>query len=190
MLITSVVLPDDEKEEEESATSPEHSNKREDDKKEEHRKREVQDVNTITRPHPSDVVFKSLHHWFCAKTLDWLENVGDLSDDDEVDDLSEMMTELKVRKSCKEEVPAKYKPAITYDTLKREEKHSQLKVRAFFSGRWEYACEEEEEEEAVKEDSKDLDPDAIEVPIVMPLANLSAQKALRRKVVLNYLEKW
>lgn len=185
VLITSIELPDDNKEEEMVFERQEEKTKKE------KREREPQGGGCGLRPHPCDVIFKSLRRWFCAKTLDWLENTEDLTSDEKVEEVTERMADLKVIKASEEEEsPAVYKRASSYGTLKRDEKNAELKVRAFLSGRLEYANEGEDEKEKENEEWNEVGPDAVEVPIVMPLANLSAQRALRRKVVLDYLEKW
>ena len=77
------------------------------------------------------------------------------------------------------------KPLASYEQLKKEAEKRDLKVRAFFNGQWEYA-EDTVEEEPVPESNHNAEEGQY---FVTPLVDATAQKALRRRVVMQNLEK-
>lgn len=113
---------------------------------------------------PIQVVFKSMEKWFTKQSLMWLraENVPDAEPD----------------KNENIEAPVK----------QLEQKLTALKVRAYFTGQLEYDVEEEEEV-VVRETTASNPSEEESIPVVIPLVDVSAQKALRKRIVMNYLEK-
>ena len=67
------------------------------------------------------------------------------------------------------------------------------RFKAFFSDHPEFVVENEDADDSVVTESassvKENTEDAT-VSIVMPLANAPAQKIIRRKIVMDYVEKW
>lgn len=147
---------------------------------------------------PRDVVFKAIKQWLTMKTLNWLHDTDDKSDKD-VASIRENLDCLKVETIVDGTADLchslELKPLANGDELNLYDKLpysvAESKVRAFFYGKIEYTERKSNEGMLLKDakESKDENLDET-VPIIMPLANLSAQKVLRKKIVMDYVEKW
>uniref|UniRef100_A0A1B6M2Y7 RNA polymerase II subunit B1 CTD phosphatase RPAP2 homolog n=1 Tax=Graphocephala atropunctata TaxID=36148 RepID=A0A1B6M2Y7_9HEMI len=87
------------------------------------------------------------------------------------------LEDTKVDSSFREEAK---KPLPDYETLKEEAKNMDLKVRMFYRGDKQVQFEEPNN----REDDKDLSNEP-----VLPLVDLHAQKALRRRIVIDKLRR-
>ena len=136
---------------------------------------------------PCELVLKIVQNWFTMRTFKWLRNVNEESINNGVETIQENLVEMNINNPNVKEDGTNL-PSRQFK-LKTEDKHSLTQVRAFLAGQMEYAVE--------KDDCaiiKDITGDVIEnkdetVPIVIPLANVSAQKNLRKKIVMDYVEK-
>lgn len=81
-------------------------------------------------------------------------------------------------------------PAVARVPSKSETLKAELKVRAFFGGKWEYAKDEGEVEAAAEAERSEESGEVAQSPdVFFPLVDAKSQNALRRRIVLNYLEK-
>lgn len=71
---------------------------------------------------------------------------------------------------------------ISYDQLKDQMEQVELKVRAFYAGQWQYADEKVQETTAEEQNTD-------QSPVVMPLVDSLAQKALRRRIIMDSLDR-
>lgn len=138
---------------------------------------------------PREVVFKALERWLTIKTLNWLRKADKSCQD--VASIEENLRCMKVETNVTE-AATEFKPAVGDKGLNRYDRSlEECKVRAFLSGQIEYS-EDVRNDSTLLTDTKHPKNESLEetVTIVMPLANLSAQKVLRKKIVMDYVEKW
>jgi len=118
---------------------------------------------------PSQVVFLAMKRWFTNKTINWLKN----------EDTEQNLSEHQIQPKSTPSAPSK---------KSLEDKMAALKVRAFITGQLQFSTEDEKEEKTIRERTI-TDASGDDVPIVMPPVDFSAQKTLRKQIVLDYVEK-
>ncbi len=178
--ITAIALPDeDSSEEEEVETIQETSVKPKIISRKEPSAQPV--------PHPNELVLSRFRQWFTLKSLNWLRKTEKPSQEDtkSVEDRLLKMN-LDTSEGDAEHLPGKLKPPAR--ELKRDDRY--LQVRAFLSGQLEYVIEDDDDKNTVITAPVNENTEDKTISIVMPLANTSAQKALRKKIVMDYVEKW
>lgn len=187
VLLTSVVLPEDcdiienelgiiEEKKFEKSKSP---------KKLEH---------AISVPNPVDRVFEVIRHWWTTKSVDWIKQHGDL--DGQITSIEEKISEINMNRSNRKEEKLKdrskcLKSTLDANEMKKNERLNQLQVHAFLLGQTEYNIEDEFDDLIAKDDVKSVEENLEgAIPVVMPLKNFSAQKILRKKIVMDYVANW
>lgn len=118
---------------------------------------------------PSEVVFIAMKRWFTDKTTHWLKN----------EHTEQIISEHQIQPKSTSSAPTK---------KSLEDKMAALKVRAFITGQLQFSTEDEQVEKTIRERTI-TDASGDNVPIVMPLVDVSAQKTLRKQIVLDYLDK-
>lgn len=175
--ITAIALPDeDSSEEEEVETVKETSVKPKIISRKE--------PSVQPAPDPNQLVLSRFRQWFTPKSLNWLRKIEKPSQEDtkSVEDRLHKMN-LDTSEGDAKHLPAKLKPE-----LKRDDRY--LQVKAFLSGQLEYVIEDDDDKDTVITAPVNENTEDETISIVMPLANTSAQKALRKKIVMDYVEKW
>jgi hypothetical protein len=137
---------------------------------------------------PCEMILKTVQQWFTVRSFKWLRKFDEAVDD--VDFVKEKLIQMNINNQNAKEVGIK-QPSRQFklDSIKCGDQYSLNQVRAFFAGQLEYAVEKDEDA-IIKDNTGDVIESAKEtVSIVIPLANVSAQKNLRKKIVLDYVEK-
>ncbi|XP_057654124.1 RNA polymerase II subunit B1 CTD phosphatase Rpap2 [Diorhabda carinulata] len=80
----------------------------------------------------------------------------------------------------------KLKPLPDYAKLKQENKDLNVKVKCFYSG---VMLEKEDSNFPTKINKSEENKDSEDIPVVLPLVDVNSQKALRRKIFLNAVNK-
>lgn len=139
-----------------------------------------------------------MQQWLTDQSSKWLRRIDESSLDEDVECIEKQLLQIEINKPNANlnviKLPSEQFGLLVtdYKDPKWKDQTSLTQVRAFLAGRLEYAIETAGD---VGKVSKDLTTDIIEkteatVSIVMPLANVSAQKSLRKKIVMSYIEKW
>ncbi len=136
---------------------------------------------------PCELVLKIVQQWFTMRTFKWLRNDTEEFIDNGVDSIQEKLLQMNINNpNVKEE-----RINLTRRQLKpkTEEQHSLTQVRAFFAEQMEYAVEKDDCA-IIEHNTGDVIENKEEaVSIIIPLTNVSAQKNLRKKIVMDYVEK-
>ena len=131
-----------------------------------------------------------MQQWFTLRSFKWLHNIDETFLGDSVNAVQEKLIQMNINKpNVKEnEINQPLRTPFQSDT-KSEDSLSLLQVRAFFAGKLEYAVEKDDGT-IIKDNTGDVIENADEaVSIIIPLANVSAQKNLRKNIVMDYVEK-
>lgn len=136
---------------------------------------------------PCKLVSKIVQQWFTMRTFKWLRNVKEEFIDNGVDSIQEKLLQMNINNpNVKEEGINLPRRQFQPET---EDQHSLKQVRAFLAGKMEYAVEKDDCS-IIKDNTGDVIENKEEtVSIIIPLANVSAQKNLRKKIVMDYVEK-
>ena len=134
-------------------------------------------------PNPSEVVFERFRRWFTLRSVNWLRSIERKLQED-IRSVEEKLLKMNVNTAGDD---VKHKPASIREPTRYD------RFKAFFSDHPEFVIENEDADDSVGSESassvKENTEDAT-VSIVMPLANAPAQKIIRRKIVMDYVEKW
>lgn len=140
---------------------------------------------------PCELIFKIMQQWFTARSFKWLHNIADETFlGDGVNSVQEKLIQMNINKPNAKENEINQPPRTPFQSdTKSEDSLSLLQVRAFFAGQLEYAVEKDDGA-IIKDNTGDVIENADEaVSIIIPLANVSAQKNLRKNIVMDYVEK-
>ncbi|XP_057377902.1 putative RNA polymerase II subunit B1 CTD phosphatase rpap2 [Daphnia carinata] len=153
---------------------------------------------TVLRPtvNPYEFVLKIVQQWLTVKSFKWLERIDEVSLGEDVECIQKQLHQMEINKHADTRIinhlPEPLELAAKHSDPKREAQPSLSQVRAFLAGHLEYAVENANGDgKAIKDNiTHVIEKTENEVPIVIPLANASSQKILRRKIVMDYVEKW
>lgn len=148
---------------------------------------------------PYEFVLKIVQQWLTVKSFMWLQRIDGASLGEDVECIQNQLHQMEINKHYanikiinQPNLLLQVGLSAKYSDTKCEAQPSLSQVHAFFAGHLEYAVENANvDSKAIRDHTtRVIEKTEREVPIVIPLANVSSQKILRRKIVMDYLEKW
>ncbi|KAI9553659.1 hypothetical protein GHT06_021586 [Daphnia sinensis] len=154
----------------------------------------VQKTVITPKINPYEFVLKIVQQWLTAKSFKWLQSIDVSSLGEDVECIHKQLHQMEITHAdikISNHLPEMLTIANHSDP-DREAQPSLSQIRAFFAGHLEYTVENANTDGKGTEDNiiRVIENKEKEVPVVIPLANASSQKFLRRKIVMDYVEKW
>lgn len=138
---------------------------------------------------PCEFILKIVQQWFTTRSFKWLHNIDETFVGDVVNSVQEKFIQMNIDNPNAKENGINQASKQFKSNTTNENQHSLSQVRAFFAGQLEYAVEKDDVA-IIKDNAGDVIENEEEtISIIIPLANVSAQKNLRKKVVMDFVEK-